>query len=213
MNKTYNINLGGYPFSINDDAFEYVHAYLGSIRSHFSLSKGCEEIVNDIEVRMAELFQDHLKGRMIISMKEVDEVIAIMGKPEDFGAEPMAESYSFTSGYTKSPSGLGTAKKLFRNPDDKKVAGICSGIAAYFGIEDPIWIRLVFVLLIFTVGAGAFTYIILWVLVPEAKTASDKLSMRGEPTTVSNIASLVEAELTDLGNKINKWSKDFTNKN
>ncbi|HRO72760.1 MAG TPA: PspC domain-containing protein, partial [Saprospiraceae bacterium] len=116
-------------------------------------------------------------------------------------------------GYTKSPSGLGTAKKLFRNPDDKKVAGICSGIAAYFGIEDPIWIRLVFVLLIFTVGAGAFTYIILWVLVPEAKTASDKLSMRGEPTTVSNIASLVEAELTDLGNKINKWSKDFTNKN
>lgn len=212
MNKTYSINLGGYPFSINDDAFEYIQRYLDTIHRHFSTSKGCDEIVSDIEVRMAELFQEHLKGRLIISMKEVDEVIAIMGKPEDFGAEPIEEPSTFASEPKFNKSNLGTAKKLYRNPEDKKVAGVCSGISAYFGIEDPIWIRLLFVLLIFTAGTGALTYIILWALIPEAKTASDRLSMRGEPATVTNIAKLVEEELTDLGQKINKWSKDFTSK-
>lgn len=212
MNKTYSINLGGYPFSVNDDAFAYIQKYLDTIHRHFSASKGCDEIVSDIEVRMAELFQEHLKGRLIISMKEVDEVIAIMGKPEDFGAEPIEEPYAFASETPSNKSNLGTAKKLYRNPEDKKVAGVCSGISAYFGIEDPIWIRLLFVLLIFTAGTGVLTYIILWALIPEAKTASDRLSMRGEPATVSNIAKLVEEELTDLGHKINKWSKDFTSK-
>ncbi len=212
MNKTFNINLGGYPFAINDDAYTYIQNYLDAIQNHFSNSKGCDEIVNDIEVRMAELFQEHLKGRLIISMKEVDEVIAIMGKPEDFGAEPLQEQHTFSGTASQNKSTIGTAKKLFRNPDDKKVAGVCSGIAAYFGIDDSIWIRLLFILMLFTVGSGALAYFILWALVPEAKTSSDKLAMRGEPTTVSNIAKIVENELTDLGDKINQWSKDFTSK-
>lgn len=212
MNKTFNINLGGYPFAINDDAYSYVQKYLDSIQNHFSDSKGCDDIVNDIEVRMAELFNEHLRGRIIISMREVNEVIAIMGKPEDFGAEPleMQDNFSHTTNETK--TSLGTAKKLFRNPEDKKIAGVCSGIAAYFGIDDPIWIRLLFILMFFTVGSGALAYIIMWALVPEAKTSSDKLAMRGEPTTVSNIAKLVEDEITEFGDKINKWSKDFTSK-
>ncbi|MCZ2101045.1 MAG: PspC domain-containing protein [Chitinophagales bacterium] len=213
MKKVFNINLGGYPYSIDDDAYAYVQQYLETIEHHFSTSKGCDEILYDIEVRMAELFQEHLKGRLIISMKEVDEVVAIMGKPEDFGAEPIEDPYSFSEGRSYSSSGIGTGKKLFRNMDDKKIAGVCSGISAYFGIEDPIWVRLIFVLLFFTIGSGVLVYLILWAMMPEAKTASDKLSMRGEPTTVSNIAKMVEEEITDLGQKINKWSKDFTNKN
>jgi phage shock protein PspC (stress-responsive transcriptional regulator) len=211
MNKTFNINLGGYPFAIDEDAYEYIQNYLGTIRRHFSASDGCEEILYDIEVRMAELFQEHLKGRAIISMKEIDEVIMIMGKPEDFGAEPMAETFQSSSKSNKSNTKVGTGKRLFRDPDDQKVAGVCSGIAAYFGVEDPLWVRLIFVLLMFT-GTGVMAYIVLWALVPQAANAGDKLAMRGEPATIENIAKLVEDELTGLGDKINEWSKDLGTK-
>lgn len=210
MNKTFNINLGGYPFAIDEDAYEYIQNYLGAIRKHFSTSDGCEEIIYDIEVRMAELFQEHLKGRAIISMKEIDEVIMIMGKPEDFGAEPMGEYHQSSYKNKKSTTNLGTGKRLFRDPDDKKVAGVCSGISAYLGIEDPLWVRLIFVLILFT-GAGALAYFVLWALVPEASSSGDKLAMRGEPATIENIAKLVEEELTGLGDKINEWSKDLGN--
>lgn len=211
MNKTFNINLGGYPFSIDEDAFDYVQNYLRTIERHFSSSEGCDEILYDIEVRMAELFQEHLKGRAIISMKEVDEVIRIMGKPEDFGAEPL-EEHHYSGRKTHESTRIHTGKRLFRNPDDKKMAGVCSGIAAYFGVEDPIWIRLIFAASIFMGGFGLITYIILWALVPEAVSASDKLSMRGEPATIENIAKTVEKELNELGNKINEWGKDLNSK-
>jgi len=108
MNKTFNINLGGYPFAIDEDAYEYIQNYLNTIRRHFSASDGCDEIIYDIEVRMAELFQEHLNGRSIISMKEIDEVIMIMGKPEDFGADPIDEPYQFNSKNKKSTNGIGT---------------------------------------------------------------------------------------------------------
>lgn len=213
MNKTVSINLGGYPFHINEDAFDYVHHYLESIRNHFSTSEGCDEILYDIEVRMAELFQEHLKGRPIVSMKEVDEVIQVMGKPEDFGAEPI-EQPAYQYGREKQSAGgsIKTGKRLFRDPDDQKLAGVCSGISAYFGIDDPVWIRLAFVLFTIFGGFGAVTYIILWFIVPEAVTASDKLAMRGEPTTVENIAKKVEEEINELGDRISEWGKDFGGK-
>jgi phage shock protein PspC (stress-responsive transcriptional regulator) len=213
MNKTFNINLGGYPFAIDEDAFEYIQNYLDTIRRHFSASEGCEEILYDIEVRMAELFQEHLKGRAIISMKEIDEVIMIMGKPEDFGAEPMAEQYTANTRGKKSGTKINTGKKLFRDPDDKKLAGVCSGIAAYLGIEDPLWLRIFFVLTaIFSGGFIFVVYMVLWFLVPEAASASDKLAMRGEPATINNIAKVVEEELNEFGEKINEWSQDFSGK-
>jgi phage shock protein PspC (stress-responsive transcriptional regulator) len=212
MNKTFNINLGGFPFSIDEDAFNYIQHYLETIRQHFSTSEGCDEILYDIEVRMAELFQEHLKGRAIISMKEIDEVILIMGKPEDFGAEPMDESHQNSYKSKKAESTIKTGKRLFRDPDDKKLGGVCSGIAAYFGVEDPLWVRLIFALLFISGGIGVIPYIILWALIPEATSAGDKLSMRGEPATIHNIAKMVEGELNELGDKINEWSKDLGSK-
>lgn len=212
MNKTFNINLGGYPFSIDEDAFNYIQNYLKTIERHFSASEGCDEILYDIEVRMAELFQEHLRGRAIVSMKEVDEVIRIMGKPEDFGAEPMEDPGFTSSRKSHEHSRINTGKRLFRNPYDKKVGGVCSGIAAYFGVEDPIWIRLMFATSLFMGGFGLIAYVILWALVPEAVTSADKLSMRGEPATIENIAKMVEKELTEFGYKINEWGNDLNGK-
>lgn len=214
MNKTFNINLGGYPFSIDEDAYSYISDYLTSIRRHFSASEGCDEILYDIEVRMAELFQDALRGRSIIGMKEVDHVISILGKPEDFGADPIEETFTGFQGGTQSKQfdNLGVGKRLFRDPNDKKIGGVCSGISAYFGIEDPIWVRLGFVLLVVMGGVGVIPYLLLWFLVPEATSSSDKLAMKGEPTTIHNIANLVEKEITDLGEQINRWSQDIGSK-
>ena len=153
MTKVFNINLGGLPLTIDEDAYETLSSYLKTIHNHFRSSEGYEEITTDIEARMAELFQEKLGSRPIVSLKDVKGVIAIMGTPEDFGAEPMEEP---TANEPKSKFGkkwrIKTGKRLFRNPDEEVVGGVCSGIAAYFGISDPLWVRLAFVLFTFTGG-------------------------------------------------------------
>jgi len=101
---------------------------------------------------------------------------------------------------------------LYRNPDEKVLAGVCSGLSAYLGIEDPLWMRLIFVLAVFGFGFSVLPYIILWMVVPEAVTSGDRLAMRGEAANVSNIARTVEEELQHLGKKITDISKEFKKK-
>ncbi len=197
MNKTFQINLGGSQFSIDDDAYEFINKYLISLRRHFAQSESCEEILSDIESRMAELFQEVLNGRTIIGLKDVEEVIAIMGKPEDFGAEPIEKEPS-----SAGQAGFTPGKRLYRDPDDKKLGGVCSGMSAYLGIEDPLWLRLAFVVLFFTWGLGFITYLVLWLLIPKASTSAEKLAMRGKPATFENIARIVEDDINDLGSKV-----------
>lgn len=205
MNKVFNINLGGYPFVIDDVAYDKLDEYLISLEEYFSDSEGCEEIVSDIESRMAELFKERLKRRKVVSMKDLNEVIDIMGRPEQFEEDNHATLGAAASDRNKFD--IRTGKRLYRNTDDKVLAGICSGLSAYLGIEDPIWMRLVFVLAFFGLGFGVIPYIILWIVVPEALTAGDRLSMRGEAANVSNIARTVEEELQNLGQKITNQFK------
>lgn len=204
MTKVFNINLGGVPFTIDENAYETLSSYLKTIHNHFRSSEGYEEITTDIEARMAELFQEKMGSHQIVSLKDVQGVIAIMGTPEDFGAEPMEEP--FTSEEPKSSFGkkykIKTGKRLFRNPDEKVVEGVCSGIAAYFGIADPLWVRLVFILFTFTGGFAIPLYFILWAILPKAETASDKLAMRGEPINASNIGKIIEEEIDHVSKKV-----------
>ncbi len=213
MNKTFSINLGGTLFHIDENAYEYTQKYLQSIKRHFSTSEGCDEILYDIEVRMAELFTEHLSGKNIISMKEVEEVIIIMGKPEDFGAEPIDENpEGEKSGQERKEQKFKTGKRFFRDPDQKKLGGVCSGMAAYFGVDDPVWIRLLFILFTIFGGFGVMTYLILWLIVPEAQTAAEKLSMRGEAANVENIARVIEDEMNELGDRISSWGSTSQDK-
>jgi len=217
MNEILNVNLGGYPFTIDNDAYQHINKYLNAIQSHFADSDGCDEILDDIEARMAELFTEFLQGKGIISMKELDAVIKVMGRPEDFGAESYEEDYeeenakssmSFKDKYKH----IKTGKRFYRDPEEKVIGGVCGGIAAYFGIANPMWIRLGFIALIFIGGFPIILYPILWAIVPLAKTAGDKLKMKGEPATVSNIARTVEQELNELSDKITEMSKDLGSK-
>ena len=205
MNKTLTINLGGLPFIIDEDAYQYLEDYLRSIHAHFRSSEGYEEITGDIEARMAELFREQQGHGAIVELQTVKNVVQIMGTPEAFGAEPMGARAE-----TKTEEGeYRTGKRLFRNPENKKVAGVCSGLAAYFGVEDPVWIRLLFVALFFGTGVGALAYILIWALAPEAHTAADRLAMHGRPVNVTTIGKQIEEELesvkkiaTDLGEEL-----------
>ena len=217
MNRVFNINLGGYPFVIDVDAYEHLDKYLKTIHGHFKASEGYDEITSDIESRMAELFQERLQGREIVTLRDVKAAISIMGTPEDFGAEMMeeepAKDQKRDSGFSSSATfGIKTGRRLFRNPDDEVVGGVCSGIAAYFGIQDPLWIRLLFVVVTLSGGFGIPLYIILWAILPKAETASDRLSMKGEPINVSNIGKLVEEEMENLSKKMTELSEDLNEK-
>ncbi len=215
MNKVFNVNLGGYPFTIDEDAYQQLDDYLTAIHGHFRASEGYEEITGDIEGRMAELFQESLEGRTIVTLKDVENAIAVMGTPEEFGADPIEERPKSKKTKTKSKvigAGIKTGKRLFRNPEDEMVAGVCSGIAAYFGIQDPLWIRLLFVLITLSGGFGIPAYLILWAIVPKAETSGDRLAMRGEPINVNNIAKTIEDELEDLSDKFSDFGEGFSSK-
>ncbi|MEM1323551.1 MAG: PspC domain-containing protein [Bacteroidota bacterium] len=216
MNKVFNINLGGYPFTIDQNAYEFLSNYLDTIHHHFETSEGYEEITADIEARMAELFHEELEGRQIVTLKDVKTAISIMGTPEDFGAEPMQETKGNAESKWTFSTGIKTGKRLFRNGDDEVVGGVCSGIAAYFGITDPLWVRILFVLITISGGVGILPYIILWAIVPKAETAADRLAMRGEPINVSNIAKTIEDELDHLSETLSDFgtgkSKSRTSK-
>lgn len=207
MNKVLNINLGGIPFTIDEDAYDHLHAYLTTIHNHFRSSEGYEEITADIEARMAELFQEKLGNRPIVTLVDVKNVIAIMGTPEDFGAEPLGEEAPKSD--SQKQWKIKTGKRLFRNPDDKVAGGVCSGIAAFLGIQDPIWVRLTFVLLTVSGGFGIPLYLILWAILPEAKTASDRLAMRGEPANVSNIGRIIEEEFSHVSKKMSELGEEL----
>ncbi|MBT8183513.1 MAG: PspC domain-containing protein, partial [Eudoraea sp.] len=200
MNKTVNINLANILFHIDDKAFNKLQRYLEAIKRSFSGTAGSDEIIADIEARIAELFQEKMENeRQVITLKEVDEVITVMGQPEDymvdediFEDEPRSKTTA-----TASPK----VKKLYRDIDNKYIGGVCAGLEHYLGF-DALWIRLIFILLAIFTGFGFIAYILLWILVPEAATTSQKLDMRGEKVNISNIERKVKEGIEDVADTI-----------
>ncbi|MDC6384749.1 PspC domain-containing protein [Flagellimonas taeanensis] len=200
MNKTVNINLANTLFHIDDDAYNKLRRYLESIKRSFAGTKGSDEIIADIEARIAELFLEKMENeRQVITHKEVDQVIDVMGQPEDYMVdEDIFEDDPKRTYAEPSPK----AKKLYRDIDHKYIGGVCAGLEHYLGF-DAIWIRIIFILLaVFTSGFGLIAYILLWILVPEAATTSQKLDMRGEPVNISNIERKVKEGFDDVADKV-----------
>ncbi|MGS2727043.1 PspC domain-containing protein [Psychroserpens sp. BH13MA-6] len=199
MNKTVNINLAGIFFHIDEDAYLKLQRYLEAIKRSFTDSQGRSEIIADIEARIAELFSERvLNERQVIGNKEVDDVITIMGQPEDylvddeiFEDEPKQTHYSKRS----------TSKKLYRDTDNSYIGGVSAGLGHYFGI-DALWIRLIWILLLFGAGTGVLLYILLWIFIPEAITTSEKLMMKGEPVNISNIEKKIKDGFDSVTNAV-----------
>jgi phage shock protein PspC (stress-responsive transcriptional regulator) len=202
MKRTVQINIGGMPFIIDDDAYRRLDSYLVDLEHYFAKSGSQEEIMSDIEARIAELLESQLKSRRIVQMADVEVMIRVMGTPRDFDADSESSTKD-------GPWDIKTGKRFFRDPDDKVIGGVCSGLAAYFGIQEVIWIRLAFVLVFLTMGFGVLVYIILWALVPEAKTAADRLAMMGEQANARNIGHMVERGIEDISSTIKQNWKEW----
>lgn len=197
MNKTVTINLSGIVFHIDENAYEQLKKYLEKLKAHFSTTQGKEEIIADIESRLAEMFAErNADANKVIMVADVDEVILAMGKPEELPGNEEEEQKTNPKAEQTIYYENGR-KRFFRNPEDKVLGGVCSGISAYFDI-DPIYLRLVFGLSIIFAGTGVLLYIILWFIIPEAKTTSDKLLMRGERVNVATIEKNVREEMESL---------------
>lgn len=189
MNKTVNINLAGIFFHIDEDAYLKLQRYLEAIKRSFTDSQGRSEIVADIEARISELFSERIKtDKQVIGNKEVDEVITIMGQPEDY----LVDDEIFEDEPKQTYRSTTNSKKLYRDKDNSYIAGVSSGLGHYLGI-DALWVRLIWVLL--AIGSGGtfiLIYILFWILVPEAMTTSEKLTMKGEPVNISNIEKKIK---------------------
>ena len=199
MNKTISINLGGFFFHIDEDAFSKLTRYLDAVKRSLS-PEGREEIIKDIESRIAELFQEKIKNeKQVIGSKEVDDMIVIMGQPEDYKIDDEPKNSFNSSNYNYSNNG-GT-KKLYRDKDNAIIGGVLSGISQYIGV-DPIWLRIFMAILLVFFGTGFFIYIILWIIIPEARTTTQKLEMRGMPINITNIEKKVKEGIDDISSKI-----------
>ncbi|MGJ8744183.1 PspC domain-containing protein [Polaribacter sp.] len=209
MNKTININLGGFFFHIDEVAYQKLKRYLASISKSLSDDpQGKNEIIADIEARISELLSEKITdARQVVNEGDIDDIITIMGQPEDYAEAE--ESYNDANYSYQRNNAAG--KKLFRDGDDKFLGGVASGIAHYFNV-DTIWIRLGLLALFFGAGFGILVYIILWILLPEAKTTAEKLQMEGEPVNIDNIEKKIREEFNTMSDNVKNVANQASDK-
>lgn len=179
MNKTIIININGIVFHIEEDAYEILRTYMTEVKRHFAYTPDSDEIVTDIENRLAEMFNERLtqQNKQVIVLSDVQEITAQMGKASDFeinedGEDPGTEK-------------LRASKTLYKDTEDRMVAGVCAGLGHYFDIEVK-WVRLITLLLTLFSGVAVIPYLVLWIVLPTARTRQEKMSMKGEPINLQS---------------------------
>lgn len=189
------INLAGMVYNIDEDAYAKLKAYLDRIEGYFLNEEDGKDILHDIEARIAEILSVKVtQSRQVVTMQNIDEVITIMGEPNDFAGE---ENHQQTDNSYKQ-----SYRRMYRDPDSRIIGGVCSGLGAYWNI-DPTLVRIVFIILAIFGFAGVLIYLILWIVLPEATTVAQKLEMRGEPVNVSNISDFIRDEFEHVKKSMN----------
>jgi phage shock protein PspC (stress-responsive transcriptional regulator) len=185
MKITVSINLGGYSFNIDEDAYAELKMYLRNLELHFAGDESSSEILSDIETRMAELFRTKLTNyKQVIDIRDVQQVITVLGTPEDISDNegPTVRDKFSSPGY----------HRMYRDTDHRVIGGVCAGIGAYWNIE--LWVvRLIFLVLAM-MGFGILIYLILYIVLPEARTTAEKIAMKGNPVNIHNIKDSVKQE-------------------
>lgn len=208
MNKTIIININSIVFHIEEEAYEVLRSYMIDIKKHFAKTQDSEEILMDIENRIAEMFSEKIQQgkKEVISLEDVHHVIEQMGTVNDFDIE--AEETTSQEHRYDSQASAAFHKKLMRNPDDKILGGVCSGLGAYFGLEAK-WVRIIFLCFFFFAGTGFMLYAVLWVVMPLAVTRADKLAMKGEMPNLQNFKKSFEEELQSLDPHLSKAKSEI----
>jgi phage shock protein PspC (stress-responsive transcriptional regulator) len=202
MKKTIDINLGGLLFHLDEDAYAMLSTYLEALRRHLAATEGREEVLADIEARIAELFSQYAAGSSkVVTVLNVQAAMSTLGQPQDFGPEAEGGSASESSSEPSSES-KDRRRRLYRDADNKVLGGVCAGFANYFNI-DVVVVRVVWLVLGMFTGFGFILYLILWAATPKAVTPAERLAMKGKPATFENIRQTVEEEFRNFESKIN----------
>jgi phage shock protein PspC (stress-responsive transcriptional regulator) len=185
MKKVIETCVGNRNFSLDEDAYARLDEYLTHFRDRLTGTTAAQnnEIMSDLEDRIAELFTAETTGNRVVSLAIVEKIIARLGMP-DGSAEPSGTSQSQEQT---------VKKKIYRDTDNQTIAGVCSGLAEYFDIDVVIVRVAMLVALIAGVSAGFWIYIILWIAVPKAVTPAQKCEMHGEPVTAENMAKYTKS--------------------
>jgi phage shock protein PspC (stress-responsive transcriptional regulator) len=179
MKKTMTVSLSGSIFTLEEDAYNVLHGYLKRLEFHFSNEEGKQEIISDIESRIAEHLRETIKlENQAVDLSEINRIIKIMGEPGEIEGEENMKN-SIQEDYR-------SYRRLYRDVDDRILGGVCSGMGYYWRI-DPLILRIILIVSVFWAGIGLLAYIILWIVIPPAITTAQKLEMKGEPVTADNI--------------------------
>jgi phage shock protein PspC (stress-responsive transcriptional regulator) len=195
MKKTLTINLGGMVYHIDEDAYLVLNDYLERIKSGIVMLEGSNEIYDDIENRIAEILSGRLRNsRQVVTIQDINSVIEIMGQPEDISGNDKSK---------RTNPGSKNYRRMYRDPDNRIIGGVCSGLAMYWNL-DPTLVRVIFVVLTIFGMAGIIIYLILWIVLPEAQTAAQKIEMRGDSVTISSIIDFFKDEFENVKKSFNK---------
>ncbi|MEO8887021.1 MAG: PspC domain-containing protein [Mucilaginibacter sp.] len=206
MNKTIIININGFIFHIEEDAYEILKNYMTDVKRHFLNSADSLEITTDIENRIAEMFTEILaaQNKQVIVDQDVNMVIQQMGSVEDFES---SEDEPKSTTYDSYDHNNINKRKLFRDSEDHLLGGVCSGLANYFDAQ-AIWIRLAFALAFAFFGTGLILYIILWIVIPKAVTRADRMAMKGEKLNLQGFKNNLEEEMSTVRGHLNDLHKE-----
>ena len=220
MDKTKNISLGGFSFLIEENAYTALSQYLAEVRQHLQHNSDRDEIIFDVEQRMAELLKDRTANREVIIHQDVLYLIEVLGKPEQYVEDEEADKAT-NAAPEASAQAFSTNKPLYRDIDDRKIGGVLSGLAHYFNIS-PTMLRIAFAVLFtlcFVIGNRWFfpfnsislamlvLYILFWIIVPAALTTAQKLEMQGAAVTLDSLASYKSSSTTST-----EWHRSYSDK-
>lgn len=182
MKKVVNVGIGGRSFAMEEDAYSRLNKYLNAFRTQSRLGLQSNEVMDDLEERIAELFSERInKYKDVVDIILVDSVISQLGMPDgepynEAGSDPVSDILS----------GNRPSRKFYRNPFNKSIAGVCSGLAQYLNV-DTLLVRILFVIALFMGSAGFWIYVILWIAAPLAETPAEKCELFGLPVTAENL--------------------------
>lgn len=205
MNKTISIHIQGFPFILEEQAYQELQNYLDALQGVLQHEEGKDEIIQDIELRIVELLQEKVTVQQVVQLEQISQIIQLLGSPDTFAdTDTTTEQRSSTEGTEQ----MAAHKRFFRDPENPVLGGVAGGVAAYFNI-DVVFVRVFFVLFTMAFGSGIPIYIILWIVTPRAKTASEKLQMRGRAVNVENIKTEFKEAAERVENNAKKWSSQL----
>jgi phage shock protein PspC (stress-responsive transcriptional regulator) len=207
MKKTVSVNIKGSNFLIEEDAYELLQDYLDRLSDALKNESGSKEIIEDVELRIAELCSEKLSEfKTVVELEDIQDILDTLGDPSMYLDEDAEESTQEKS-YEGSSSKSGD-RRLFRDTENAVIGGVCQGIANFMNV-DVVVVRAIFVVILLFAGFGFPLYVILWIIVPKTKSTIDRLRMKGRPITVESVREEVESAAEKIKDQSNSFASNL----